>query len=467
MGRALGFFRDPLRTLLLLGGLTGLFVALVVPHFGGIDETAHFYRSYQLSTGTLVPEKPAGSSFSGACVPVDVVLAVDRDALDYFRHVLTLQGKPPGEAKPPTAADVARCPEDRSQGFVTFSTFGSPVPYLPQATAILVARKAGAGVDGMLEAARLALLATFLALVAVAVRRTPRGKWAFAAVGMVPVALFQASASLSHDAVTLAVSLVVVSSALRALDPPEGTTTRALVIEAFLLSGLLALCKPGYVVVAFAYVLPLLASGARERRRELWPLALAPAVAMGVTVVWNAIVGGLWKTDAAYFGVKVNPARQQHLLLTQPWKFAWAAVATTFDSAWEWVRTYTSVGPSVTHWPSIVGVTASLVLLLVALQARREPARFVVAQRVVLLVLLVLVVLLTLGAQYVYWSAPGADRVGGMQARFFLPGLVLLPLAVGPIRARWADSERATMPLALLLVPALGLFCASLAPRMR
>jgi uncharacterized membrane protein len=465
MTRVVDFFRDPLRTLLLLGTLTGVFVAFAVPHFGGIDETAHFYRSYQLSTGTLLPEKPAHSSFSGACVPVDVVLAVDRDALSYYQHVLTLQGEHPGAAKPPTAADVARCPHDHTQGFVTFSTFGSPVPYLPQATAILVARAAGADVGGMLVLARLALLATFLALVAVAVRRTPRGKWAFAAVGLLPVALFQASASLSHDAVTLGVSLVVVSSALRALDPPDRTSTRALVIEACALSALLGLCKPGYVVVAFAYVLPLLRRRG-ERDRALRWLAVAPVAAMLLTVVWNAIVGGLWKTDASYFGVKVDPGRQQHLLLTQPWKFAWAAVATTFDSAWEWVRTYTAVGPSVTHWPSVVGVVAALVLLLVAFQSRREPARLVVRQRLLLLVLLVLVVLLTLGAQYVYWSAPGAARVGGMQARFFLPGLVLLPLAVGPIRARWADSDAATLPLSLLLVPVLAVFCASLVLRM-
>ena len=83
-----------------------------------------------------------------------------------------------------------------------------------------------------------------------------------------------------------------------------------------------------------------------------------------------------------------------------------------------------------------------------------------VSRRVLLLVLLVLVVLLTLGAQYVYWSAPGADRVGGMQARFFLPGLVLLPLAVGPIRARWADADRATRaPLAAPGARARGVLC--------
>jgi uncharacterized membrane protein len=356
------------------------------------------------------------------------------------------------------------CGGDGEHRFVTFSTFGSPVPYLPQALAIAGARAVGASAGGMLHAARLALLAAFLALAAIAVRRAPRGQWAFATVALVPVALFQASASLSHDAMTLGISLVVVSSALRALDPPSGTSARALVIEAFALSGLLALCKPGYVVVAFVYLLPLLR---RERRATAWPIALAPVVAGIVTLVWNAIVGGLWKTDAAMFGVAVDPERQRHLLLTEPWHFAGAAVGTVGDSAWEWIRTYTAVGGSVTDWPAIVGVAGSLLLLLVALQSSREArSRLGLRSRGLLLVILVVVVVLTLAAQYVYWSAPGDTRVGGMQARFFLPALVLLPLAVGPIRARWADSREAAVPLALLLVPVLVLFCASLTVQM-
>jgi uncharacterized membrane protein len=61
--------------------------------------------------------------------------------------------------------------------------------------------------------------------------------------------------------------------------------------------------------------------------------------------------------------------------------------------------------------------------------------------------------LLVLGAQYVYWSAPGADVVGGMQARFFVPLLVLVPVIVGPRRGSWARPATARLPLAVLLVP--------------
>jgi uncharacterized membrane protein len=459
--RLLTPFRDPLRTLVLLGVVAGVYLVFVVPDFAGIDEGAHFYRSYQLSTGTLVPEKPSGAEFSGACVPTSLVRDVRAHQQAYFDHQLERAGLPPQRFK----VNTQPCGGDGAHRFVNFSTFGSPLPYVPQAVAIAVARAFGADADGMLHVARLALLAVFLALVATATRRSPRGKWAFAMVGLVPVALFQASASLSHDAITLGISLVVVSSALRALDPPAGVTTRALVVEAFLLSIALAFCKPGYVVIAFVYFVPLLR---RARWRTLWPLAVAPVVAGLVALVWNVLVGGLWKSDAELFGVHVDAARQRELLLTEPWHFAGAAVSTVADSAWEWLRTYTAVGLSVTDWPLAVGVGASLVLLLLALQSFREPtSRLRVAPRLLLLGLLLAVIVITLGAQYVFWSAPGADRVGGMQARFFLPGLVLLPLALGPIRARWAESRDAVFPLALLAIPVLVLFCASLTTRMR
>ena len=91
-----------------------------------------------------------------------------------------------------------------------------------------------------------------------------------------PVAVFQSASSLSHDAFTTAVAILVVSSALRALDPPEGATAKALIIEALVLSALLGMCKPVYVVIAGLYLLPLLgpatsherASCGRSRRRR-------------------------------------------------------------------------------------------------------------------------------------------------------------------------------------------------------
>ena len=446
--RRRGPFRDPARTFLVLAVVVGGYLALVVPHFGGIDEPAHFYRAYQISTGTFVPDDLPHSDFSGACVPVDVIRGVRHDTDRRFAHNLALAGVP---ARRPSAPELARCEDEPSKRVVTFSTFGSPVPYLPQATAILLARGLGAGVNGMELAARLVALAVFVVLVWVAIRRVPRFKWAFCAVGLLPIALFQSGVSASHDAVTIAVALLVVSSAIRATDAPATVGRAGILVEAAVLTALLAACKPGYVVVALCYLLPLLGP---QRRRDLWPLAFAPVLGALVSVGWNSVVGDLWKTDAGFFGVAVDPGRQRHLLVTRPWDFAGAAVNTVGDDSWHWAKQLFTMGPSVAVWPTVAVVAALLVWIAVSVQRTTGEERgFALWQRVLLVLVFVVGALLVLGAQYVYWSKPGADTVDGMQARFFVPLLVLLPLAVGPAPWRWARSDVARVPVAVAMVP--------------
>ncbi len=461
VARVLDVFRDPVRTFLVLAIVLGGYLAGVVPHFAGVDEPAHFYRSYQISTGQFVPERYPGLEFSGAWIPIDVIRARQRDSRDFLEHQVS---RIKGYKLTYDPEKVTRCNADRTECFVTFSTFGAPLPYLPQAAAIFVTRSLGAGTDTMLVAARLALLLAYVAVVTVAIRRTPRSKWAFCAVGLLPLAVFQSSASVSHDALTIAVSLVVVSSALRTMDAPPGATRTSLFVEAALLTTLLASCKPGYAVLAGCYLLPLFGP---RRRRELWPLALAPVLGALVSVVWNSAISDLWKTDAALFGVHVDPARQRHLLVTEPWTFVGAALRTVVDDSWQWAKQLVTTGPSVAVWPTVAVVAVLVVLSAASVQrSRQEPDGLAWSQRLVLAIVFVAGSLLVLGAQYVYWSAPGDDVVGGMRARFFVPLLVLLPILVGPAPWRWARAATARVPVALAVVPIYVAFAITIAYRM-
>jgi len=454
---------DPGRVFVVLALAVGGYLALVVPHFAGIDEAGHFYRSYQISSGRLLPLETDRSDFSGACIPPDVVRGVLVDSIDVLAHRWQLEGAAPGTAPRPTLRGVAFCPRDRSRRLVTFSTFGSPVPYLPQAAGILVARTVGAGVDGMVLASRLASLAAYVGLVWFAIRRATRSRWAFCAVGLLPVALFQATVSASHDALTIAASLLVVASALRLVDREDVSQSWA-IGEAVLLTGLLAACKPGYVVIAFCYWLPLLG---RDRKRSLWPLGVVPIVGVLASVAWNEAVGGVWRTDAGMFGVAVDPARQRDLLVHRPWTFVGAVVHTVSSQLFDWVKGTITLGPSVAVWPA-VGVVAALVLLaLVSVQrAEREPRALDSSQRMLCALVAAVGSLMLLGAQYVYWSAPGDDTIGGMQARFFVPLLVLVPIALGPRRGRWANPRTATWPLVALLVPLYAVLLVTITFRM-
>jgi hypothetical protein len=455
----LRLFREPLATFLLLAIAAGAYLACVVPHFAGIDEPAHFYRSYQLSRGTLLPEKLGKQGFSGACIPRDVIRAQRADSSVFAAH--QLKGVVDAETGKPIVyrpGPIPACPTDPKEGFVTFSTFPSPVPYAPQTAAVFVTRELGFGTDVMLVVARFAVLAVYVALVGVAIARSPRSKWALCAVGLLPVAVFQSASSISHDAFTTAIALLVVSSALRALDPPPDTSTRALLIEALVLSAVLGSCKPVYVVIAALYLLPLL--GAR-RRTDRWPLVFAPVLGVLVSVAWNAGVGDVWKTDAGYFFIHVDDATQKHELLHRPWDFGADLVRTGWHYAWNWTHTLFTVGPSVTRGPAILAVLALVVYVMSSLQRARREARDPLSwwhRGLVLLVLLAGVVLVA-AANYIYWTEPGQSQIGGIQPRYFMPLVALIPVAVGSLPWRWADTGRARFPIPLLLAPTLVVFC--------
>ena len=187
-------FRDPLHTFLVLAIVAGGFCVFAIPWFGGIDEPAHFYRSYQISTGTLVPDEIEGSDFSGACLPTSLVEQVEPYQAAYFRHLQSLfrgDERFAFDAIPTTderaAADgqtadgqgagagqpgVLRC-ASADESPLTFSTFGSPVPYLPQTASVLLGRALGMSAGPMLILGRIVMLAVYVAAVGVAIRRTP------------------------------------------------------------------------------------------------------------------------------------------------------------------------------------------------------------------------------------------------------------------------------------------------------
>jgi uncharacterized membrane protein len=339
------------------------------------------------------------------------------------------------------------------------------VPYLPQSAAVFVTRSLGADTDTMLIVARLVVLATYLAIVALAIRRAPRSKWALCAVGLLPVAVLQSASSVSHDAFTTGIALLVVSSALRALDPPPGTRTRALLIEALVLSTVLGLCKPVYVVIAACYLLPLLGS---RRVKERWPLVFAPVLGVAVSVAWNEAVGGLWKTDAGYFGVRVDDVTQRHELLHAPWDFVGDLVRTIYHQLWFWVQTQISVGGSVTHGPAILAVLAVLIYAACSLlrDSREAETPLHWLQRMLILLVFLAGFVLVAAANYVYWTEPGTSQIGGIQSRYFTPLLVLIPVAVGPLPFRWARTRDTRFPVAALLAPVLVVFCVMATYRM-
>jgi uncharacterized membrane protein len=454
----LGVFRDPLRCFLLVAVIVGGTFVWLVPPFAGIDEPAHFFRSYQMTTGRFFPADSPDEQgeFHGACIPDDLIREVDAHVAKNLRAI----GFP---AQMGSLNRFTRCGE--GEHFYTYSTFGSPVPYLPQAATVGISRIFDPTAEAMDKVARITTLAVFLLLIALAIRRTPRQKWAFAGIGLLPLALFQAG-TLTHDGLTIALALVLVSSALRIADPRMQITTRSALIEAGTLSLLLALCKPTYIVLGLLYLLPLVGSA---RRRELRLLAAVVGGAIAISVVWNAAFENLWRTDADLLGIKIDSDQQRHSLFTEPWRFVATTFRTVIHQIDDWIRGLLNVGDRVVDlWPLGLLLVVGVVFMLVSLQAERdESPAFDRAQRILIAVTFVLGFILIAVAQYIYYTGPNDDQLGGFAARYFVPILILLPLSVGTLRWTWARAREAVVPIAVVYAPFYVAFLVAVGDRMR
>ena len=189
---------------------------------------------------------------------------------------------------------------------------------------------------------------------------------------------------------------------------------------------------------------------------------------MATTLVWNAAVSNLWKTDAGYFGIKVDEAQQKHDLLHRPWDFAADLARTIGHQLWLWAHTLVTVGPSVTAGPAILAVLGLLVYGVTVLQrhAREAPESLDWWQRGLVVLIFLAGAFLIVIANYLYWTEPHSSQIGGIQPRDFMPLVVLIPVAIGALPWRWADTGRARFPIPVLLVPALVVFCTILTFRM-
>jgi uncharacterized membrane protein len=424
--------RDPFRCFLVVGALVGVALAIGVPRFAGIDEAAHFERTYAISEFHLVPVEQSGFHGGVVCIPRSVV----RDVRPDDKQV-----------------GVGRCGNGRVAADVATFSWYSPLAYVPQAIGVGAVRLVGGGVGAMDNAGRLLLMASYVALVALAIRRSPYGKWAFVAVGLLPASIYEAATSLSPGPLTVAFALLVVSSALRMCRPDDDRRLRVLIAEATVLTVGLALCKPAYLVVAVAYALPLITT---PRRWNRWPVVLPVGVAAAVSYVWQHGTRHLFVCDVRYFGVSPNPRVATDHILQAPFKFLWESTRSVYDFAGNWTDDLVRIGHGANRelrWPTAVCAVVLIGFALLAIQRdRTETMTINISQRAALLGGFIAGALAVLAAWLVYCSEPEIDIVGAPHARLFLPVLVLAPLAVAPVRGRLVGLANARVPLSVGLV---------------
>jgi uncharacterized membrane protein len=420
----------------------GVAFALTLPPLAGADEGVHFLRAWHVSNGHAFAESGhrAGDPAPdlGARVPSGLYhglgeLLIDgqlsrTNARKVWSHVWD-----PAPAGRPVFVDFAA------------AAVYPPVPYLPSAIGIRIGRLFGASPFFLVLLARLADLAAFIALVALAIRRLPTRAWVLAILALTPVAVFQA-ATVSADVVTTALALVVVADALALMARPVDDVPRALVVETVLVTLALALSKQPYFLAAALLLLP-----AWRHRRSL-------GAVLGGTLAFGGLLALAWTHWANdrylapdflppslgghpnYANNNVQPKPQLAYLQHHPWAFVSAVGRTVTDHG---ISIAHDVMVQIAFW-HVPGLIAFLVAfgLVAVVVIDAGPLAGGRAMRAFTLALAALTVVVSLFLAYVGWNALRAPRIDGFQGRYLAVVIAMVALVIRGARGHTPNDPR-------------------------
>jgi uncharacterized membrane protein len=446
----------PATVFIVLSMLFGLIIMALNPPLRGPDEPAHLLRSYGYASGEILPNAEVDGR-KGLYVPaawndgVEFYIAKQlrfwKDKTGYAGHF--------AEYRRQQAATPAN--DNRPAAFRLYegSEAYTPIAYLPYIAAGIIARLAGFDFLATIYLMRLFGLVAMTAVAAYAIALTPRLKWAFFLIAMIPAALYGRTA-VSADGATVSYAMVVTALCLRAAcGLPSSTRQRA---------GWMLLCvlaKPPQI--AFVLLEAMV-----RRWREVpghWKAA-ACVILPGIVLspLWIVAVSGemaAWRIVATTSlpAEQFDPVWKLGFMLQHPLQFPYAMLNTLVT---EWFGL----------WRQLIGVLGWLDMLLhpiayplisaalIAVALERLDLDRTTRLRLAFVGIVTVVAYTTAVYMILYmtWTPPHEPTVWGVQGRYSIPALPALAIAIAAT-VNWGFGDRTRAGIAIVGALASGIAC--------
>ena len=303
----------------------------------------------------------------------------------------------------------------------------SPITYLPHVIGYDIARLFSKSVVVDVYGGRLGDAIAWLLLIWLAIRLTPVGKWAFAAMGLLPQIVYSA-ATLQADAFNTSLCFLFVALILH-LRFNEAIKSVSLKYLGILLAVMSAIALSKFAYIPIFLLVFLIPRRKMPRPFITWPsLLIIPTV---LSFLWEYAVRNIaGKLDSILNGVKYGPKQQLHFVAHHPLSGIHAIINSMFSGASdhlvrEMLGVFTWFYLLLPLWIQLISVATVVLALLY--QFGRAPT-LAVSRKALVLFSLAASTTLIFVTFYFLWSPAGAKEVLGVQGRYFLPMLSMLVL---------------------------------------
>lgn len=409
-------FRDikPEKIFLILALIFGITFLCLNPPFQAPDEGAHFYKSFSLSEGQLIPEKIGNSS--GFYIPKSVINASGK-----FENI---QGHPQNKIKPNEIFSLLNSPlNGNDTKFVNISrsliiTY-SPVSYLASGFAMFIGKLFDFSPLLLMYFGRIANLFLYILIVYMAIKITPVQKWVFFLLALMPMTLYIAS-SLSSDSFTIAVSFLLIALFFKfAFDNNKREINIKDLSILFILLLIIALSKQIYILLGLLFfMIPSYKFGSRKIMFFRFISIFVPITL--VIIGWTLLVKGLYIPSTT-----VSVPGQISFILTNPLKVIQISLNTILkDHTGFLVMFVGKLGWVDTPLPNILVYIYIIILTLISIMDKSK-VNIVLKQRLISLITFSLILISVFAVEFITWTPVGQSIIDGIQGRYFIPAAPL------------------------------------------
>lgn len=425
--------KEPHKVAFVIILLFGLLMVFFAPPMSFPDEAIHFARAESITEGVLYPVKTPNGYY----------------IQDYFFEM--------NQAKAGTTVIMYdfNKPINDSWGYWPASTNTPFYSYLFSALGILIAKCLDLSVIWTLWLGRLANLLLYGGFVYFAIKKAPVYKMPLLFMACLPIAVSQAS-SFSYDAFIFGCAIVMFAYFVYMYKNKFETKDLTIFFIACLL---MSLIKPPYVFLAlsiFAVPKENFPSAKLQKYSAIVTFAVFVIVIMYFGNFFNQFIGASQHTtDYVLNSRNASFTAQMEYIMGNP-----TAIGTLMLFAVKSVFDVFVVNSTFYHFADFKGLilfnAIYLVFFAVFSVGYQHELNLSRKRRLILTAIVLLVYFSIFGILYCTWTPVGASYIVGIQTRYFVPMLPLIPLIVNIKHEKFENRD--DLFLTLIIVFLAGLF---------
>lgn len=407
---------------LVLSLIIGSIYVLALPVGRAPDEASHFFRIYEITEGHFTSDGDENHTFAGSVQSKDIAI-VEKFAKQnvIYSEILNNLGSQAGEEK----------------AFITTSAYGySPLAYAPQATGMLIGKVLHLPFLISAYLAKFFNLFFCITIIYFCIKHSPFLKKFIFLIAFLPISM-QSMASLSADAPIFVSAIALISFVLYSIYSYKNTFSKKHFFIILALCLFVSISKIVYAPLCLIlFCIPKERFGGKDLKRKLFWIFGTGAIVITVYLIWYFISPPTITVSNASEQISLiihNPIEYLSIVARSISTNAIMYLSGTFGGYLEWFNVT----------PSKFYIFLSLIIFIILCIKTRPKYIIPKSLKILSISLFAIISFAIFTAMFVTWTKSGEIIIDGVQGRYFLPIVLLVPIWFLPAQNSSAKNKTA------------------------